>query len=64
MKLNNTTFLYNIIGAEKDITEMYSQRITVATIAEKWKVTPRTIQRIVKKYGLTRGPSTLKQKTA
>lgn len=62
MKLNNQTFLYNIIGAEKDITEMYSNHITIATIAEKWKVTPRTIQRIVKKYGLTRGKS--KQKTA
>jgi len=58
----NKTFLYGIIGAEKDIIGNYTSRqMTVKDIATKWKVTERQIYNIVKKYGVTRSASKLKK---
>lgn len=51
----NKTFLYNQLGAEQDIINMYTNSLdTVQNIAKKYSVNPRTIQRIAKKYGVVR----------
>ena len=48
----NKTFLYLRIGAKEDILNHYNNvTMTVTALAEKWGVTPRTIQRFIKANG-------------
>lgn len=49
------TFLYNRVGAVEDIIEQYKNvTMTVTDIAKKYNVTPRSIQRLLKKHGVVR----------
>lgn len=49
------TFLYLQIGVEQDILNHYKNvTMTTEALANKYNVTPRTIQRLVKKHGLSR----------
>lgn len=59
------TFLYLQIGAVEDILEHYKNvTMTVTALSEKYNVTPRTIQRLVKKHGIVRSIAEANKVTA